>query len=287
MNGLIVLLCRNTLSLSLRCLYTLLRQSAPVDILIVDNASTDSTPAYMASQQARHANIYRFTYPEPVGVARAWNEALRWGWGRGYNEALVVNADTELLPETYERLAAYLWANKAGVVTGVEELESASYPGDEITPRPHPAYSCYMIARWAHRQVPFDELYDGAYFEDEDHHVRLFRAGIWAGSINLGFLHRRSSTLKHADEREQARISRHYQLNKQRFVAQYGCAPGTKAYERLFLPAHGKADVAGDAEQLQQPDNQQQNDHNRDDRLDRSGHGDVGLNQPQAHADNH
>lgn len=236
MNGLVILLCRNTLAMTRQCLPTILAQTAPINILVVDNASTDGTGKWIGCQQTRYSNLFRMTHNPVTSVARCWNEALKWAWDRGHSEALVVNNDTELLPETYARLKAYLGSNKVGVVTGVEELETATYPGDVILPRPHPAYSCYMIAAWAHRRIPFDEGYGGGYFEDEAHHVELYRSGIWAGSINLGFVHHRSSTLKHADVAEQERIGQHYLRNKARFLAQYGCVPGTKAYERLFLP---------------------------------------------------
>lgn len=264
MNGLIILLCRNTLTLSRRCLQTLLAQTAPVNILVVDNASTDGTGKYMGSLQA---NIYRMTFPAVTSVARCWNEGLQWGWDRGHMEALVVNADTELLPNTYKLLKDYLdgagdyldgagYHHIIGMITAVGVAENPSYP-ENLTLRPHPDYSCYMLAKWAHQRIPFNEQYDGAYLEDADHHVRMFRAGIWAGSINLGFKHYSSGTLKFADDQEANRINQHYRRNKARFLQQYGCVPGTKGYERLFLPAQGSPDVARDAEQLQQPDYQQ------------------------------
>lgn len=233
--GLIILLCRNALPYSRVCLETLLSQTTPVDILVVDNASTDGTGKYMAAQQARHPRIYRRTYREVTSVARCWNEALAWGWGRGYREALVVNSDTALLSRTYEILAGLLADKGMLTAVGVDGKEKkAAYPEGEPAYRLHPDYSCYMMAAWAHRAVPFDERYEGAYFEDADHHVRLYRAGIWAGSINLGFLHHSSGTLKAAGAAEQARINRHYLQNKQRFYRQYGCVPGTRGYELLF-----------------------------------------------------
>lgn len=233
MNGLIVLLCRNTLTLSSRCLETLLAQTARVNILVVDNASTDGTGKHMSAQQSQHPNLFRMTFQTVTSVARCWNEALQWGWDRGHGEALVVNADTELLPDTYKLLKDYIYAAEVGMVTAVGVADNPSYP-TELAVRPHPDYSCYMIARWAHQQIPFDEGYEGGYFEDADHHARMYRAGIWAGSINLGFKHYSSGTLKFANEHEANRINNHYRRNKARFLGQYGCVPGTKAYERLF-----------------------------------------------------
>lgn len=233
--GLIILLCRNALPYSRACLETLLAQTVPVDILIIDNASTDGTGKYMAAQQARHSNIYRMTWSQVESVARCWNEALWWGWERGHKEALVVNSDTELLPRTYQTLAELLGSKGMLTAVGVDGVEKvASLPEGEPAYRLHPDYSCYMMAQWAHRLVPFDQMYDGAYFEDADHHVRLYRAGIWAGSIDLGFLHASSGTIKSADAIEQARINRHYRWNKERFYRQYGTVPGTRGYELLF-----------------------------------------------------
>lgn len=253
MTGLIILLCRNTLALSRPCLRSLLHQEPPVDILVIDNASTDGTGRYMAAEQDRRPNLYRMTFRDVVGVARCWNEGLRWAWSRGYGEALVVNADTELLPKTHLLLKEYMDLHRVGMVTAVGVANAPAYPGESLAARPHPDYSCYMLAQWAHLRVPFDEAYDGAYLEDADHHVRLYRAGIWAGSIDLGFKHHSSGTLKYADERETNRINLHYQRNKIRFLREYGCVPGTKAYEQLFLPAQGSPHAAGNAEQLEQP----------------------------------
>ncbi len=232
MNGLIIMLCRNGLAYSKACLDTLLAQSVPVDILVVDNASTDGTAPWLISQQHRHPNLYRWSMQEVGSVAYCWNIALRWGWAGGHTEALVVNNDTELLPRTYEMLRDNL--GDRGMLTAVGMDKDPAHPGLVIAYRPHPDYSCYMMAKWAHERVPFDEGYVGGYFEDARSHAMLYRAGIAADSMDLGFLHRSSGTLKSATPAEKARIDRNYAANKERFLAQYGCLPGTKAYERLF-----------------------------------------------------
>ena len=227
----IVMVCRNNLKLSKKCLETLLAQTVQSAVLVVDNASTDGTTRYMASQQALGQPIYRMTYSTVESVSRCWNLALDWAWLRGLTEVMVVNNDTELLPETYELLLRYRpWY---GVVTGISVNREPKLP-ETFPPSPHPDYSCFMIAREAHRKVRFDEKYEGAYFEDGDHHIRLHRAGIEAISIPVEFRHHRSSTLRGAGPEEQSRINLHYELNQQRFHRQYGCLPGTKAYDRLF-----------------------------------------------------
>ncbi len=282
--GFIIMLCRNALDYSRACLKTLLAQTVPVEILVIDNASTDGTAKYMAHQQALHPSIFRMSFSQVTSVARAWNEGLWCAWDRGHKEALVVNNDTELLPETYQMLRYYLQAYRtplAGMITAVGVRENPELPPDgQMIERPHPDYSCYMITQQAHKQVPFDQQYRGGYFEDADHHIRMQRAKLWAGSINLGFLHRASATLKLADPAEKARIDKHYAENKQRFYSTYGCVPGTKAYERLFsLEAGNGAHLAGNK------DKQDDQQNSADDPEHGLGHAELGADPVEAVGD--
>ncbi len=125
---------------------------------------------------------------------------------------------------------------KAGLVSGVSVDAEPTLP-KELTTSPHPDYSAFLISRETHLKVPFDQQYEGGHFEDNSSHVRLHRAGIKAISINLPFLHHRSSTLKHADAREKERINQAFDANKARFLKEFGCVPGTPAYAELFSPA--------------------------------------------------
>ncbi len=233
--GIVILLCRNALNYSRKCVQTLIGQTYPCEILVVDNASTDGTARYMAALQVRTPGMYRMTFSEVAGVARCWNESLNWAWLRGHSEALVVNSDTELLPKTYEVLREAMASQEhCGVMTGVGVPHRPRLPEGELQHMAHPHYSCYMIAEWCHRRIPFDERYDGAYLEDCKHHISMFRAGIYAGSVNLEFFHHFSGTMKTADQPELDRIGRHYLANKARFYQEFGAVPGTKGYEALF-----------------------------------------------------
>lgn len=227
--------------LSAACLNTLLAQTAKPDVFIINNASTDGTGQWIRSQLMRRDNTkvwgaYRHT---PKSVAHCWNLGLRWAWEEGLEEALVVNNDVELMPETYERLRDWLRAGKereVGLVTGVsagEEVERGLVGSD--TESPHPDFSCWMLAKWAWERVGgLDEEYEGAYVEDADYHVRLHRAGIQAVSIDLPFKHTRSSTARNASVEERKRIEEYARRNRQRFFDTYGAWPGTKKYEGLF-----------------------------------------------------
>lgn len=238
-NGIVIVVCRNTLELTYRCLPTLLALEGSPMVIVIDNASTDGTAAWLRSQSSLNPALRVGSYPSVQSLSALWNDALLAAFrGYGAEEALVVNNDTELRPETYQTLKRYLsQEERVGMVTavGVGDREQFESP-IEISFRPHPDFSCFMMAKWAWEETGgFDEGYKGAFYEDCDLHIRMYRAGIKAVSCGVPFLHYSSGTLKKSDPAERKRIEANYAANKARFVAQYGCVPGTKAYERLFL----------------------------------------------------
>ncbi len=233
----IVLTCRNNIELSKKCFQTLLSQDKSPKILLIDNASTDGTAAWARGEQQKHrGRMFVMTFAQPESVSKVWNRALDFAWGLGEKQALVVNNDTELRPDTYEWLR---WMDpEAGMTTcvSVRERERMVLPVDWEPPEasPHPDYSCFMIRKWAHERVRFDEACVGAFYEDNCHHVEMHRAGIEAVNIGLPFLHHGSMTLKHAGPGERERIEANAALNREYFHRKYGCYPGTKKYEQLF-----------------------------------------------------
>lgn len=237
--GLIVLVCRNSLAFSKPCLKSVLAQSVPVDILIVNNASTDGTPDWIRHEQWNDRAIHAMHFSDVWSVAEVWNRALKWAWKEGHEEALIINNDTLLLPETYETLKRE--QGQAGMVTCI----SVRTPEELIVPeffsrRPHPDFSCFMLARWAFEKVGgFDENCIGAYCEDCVFHVEAHRKGILCECISLPFLHHASGTLKNADLAERKRIAANAEHNREYFRRKYGVLPGTNGYERLFTEAAG------------------------------------------------
>lgn len=231
----IVMTCRNNLELSKKCFASLLDQTHKPSVLVVDNASTDGTAQWLRSERVKVPFFYD-SLREPISVSHMWNSALEWAWGQNFQEALVVNNDTELLPETWEFLRGALEASGAGMVTcvSVREREKLVMPESPVEMTPHPDYSCFMIAKWAHERVKFDENCLGAFYEDNVHHVEMHRAGIKALNVGVPFLHHGSMTMKTADKEERERIEGNAAGNREYFKLKFGCYPGTKAYERLF-----------------------------------------------------
>ncbi len=235
-HGLIILLCRNNVALSRECLKSLRAQTVPTTILAIDNASTDGTKQWLRTERG----IRVMSFEHQVSVAEAWNAALRWGWSQGQDEALVVNNDTVLLPETYETLSDWAAADD-GRTTGMVTCVSRRCPTDlhyekPFSHRPNPDYSCFMIQKWAHERVPFDERYLIAFAEDAASHAEMHRWGIRCECIDLPFLHHGSQTVKRADEIERRRIGKQADKNRELFFQTFGRRIGTDGYNDLFSP---------------------------------------------------
>ena len=82
-----VVVTHNRLELLKRCISYLKQQSAPVDILIIDNASSDGTKEYLIAN-----NIDQITQ-ENSGSSGGWWRALKTAAERGYRYAWLMDDD--------------------------------------------------------------------------------------------------------------------------------------------------------------------------------------------------
>ena len=93
-----------------RCLGSLRSSTVPVDVLVVDNASTDGTPDAVA-ERFPEAELHRMS--ENLGFGAANNIGLRLALERGYEFVYLLNSDAWLLPDTLEKLLAASSASHA------------------------------------------------------------------------------------------------------------------------------------------------------------------------------
>lgn len=258
----IVVLTRNNIELTKKAVASFEAQDVEggVNILAVDNDSTDGTMAWLATKP----EIATIANSPQRGVAHAWNQALRWLFKRPIggkplaDYALVCNNDVVLRPDAYR----WLLADGGGFVTCVgsddpkkierlpEEvydcylgpnvvIVSSEYPSPSPSQkRPHPDFSCFLIRRDVWEKVgPFDECFSGAFAEDASYHLRMHRAGIRAEALELPFYHYGSATVKLADPKERKRIQVQADKNRALFKKMYGFELGSEAYYREF--GHG------------------------------------------------
>lgn len=227
MVGSILIVSRNNIHLTKKAVASALAQSVPATVMVVDNASEDGTIQWL-----RTKDVVSIHAPYQRSLAVCWNDGIKAFWRAGRTEVLVINNDVELIPETYQILRGI----QRPFVTGVGVNDRAQLSSRiELNFSPHPDFSCFMIKRDVTDRVGwFDESYFPAYFEDNDYHVRMHRAGIEAVSVDVPFYHEGSGTLKQASDKDRKIIERGFAKNKAKFRETYGCVPGDPGYDQLF-----------------------------------------------------
>jgi GT2 family glycosyltransferase len=231
----IVIPVRNNSHLTKKAVATFRAQDIEggVNILILENASTDGTAQWLASQP----DICRMHFDPPKSVAESWNHGLRFVFDQRHEDyCAVINNDVELRPDCLRHLV-----NDGGLfvtAVGTRDPEKIKPPYADPDPekkRPHPDFSCYLIRREAWEKVgPFDENFKIAFCEDGDYDLRLYKAGIRATCIDLPFLHHGSMTIKNAEPKEMKRIQVQADLNRKYFEKKWGFPMASEAYYRAL-----------------------------------------------------
>jgi GT2 family glycosyltransferase len=99
---LIIVLCFNGIADTLACLASLRQVTSPaINVLIVDNGSTDATPAQVRQHFPEVAVLETGTN---LGFAAGNNVGLHYGLTHGYEYMLLLNNDTEVAADFLARL---------------------------------------------------------------------------------------------------------------------------------------------------------------------------------------
>lgn len=91
----------NRINLLEECLNKLLNQSVPLDILVVDNASTDGTQEFIKKE---YPSLGLIELSENVGGAGGFYEGLKKAYEMGYEWVWILDDDTMAEPNTLEEL---------------------------------------------------------------------------------------------------------------------------------------------------------------------------------------
>ena len=98
-----VVVTYNRLPLLQKCIESLRAQTAPCDILVVNNASTDGTGPWLAAQEAAGVLTTHDT-GENLGGAGGFNKGMRWAVEAGYDFLWVMDDDCLPEPTALEKL---------------------------------------------------------------------------------------------------------------------------------------------------------------------------------------
>ena len=226
----ILMLARNNRYLTRRAVASALHQDIPVNLMVVDDGSTDGTSEMLEAISEKYNNMM-VVHAQNRGVSRNWNLGLRCFFSQGAEHVLVLNNDVILGKSFYRNLLEV----EGGLVSGISTSDISEVnrgPAREFAP--HPDFSGYLLRREAWKKLgPFDDRMQ-FYCSDNDYHVRAHRLGIPFVNSGVPFYHERSSTLKNAPREEHEAMCKQADADRAVFKSIYGCEPWEPAYADLF-----------------------------------------------------
>ena len=206
----ISILCFNRWDVTKRCLLSIARHTGHVDdleILVLDNGSTDRTPREIKRWAAGDGRLRVLTEPENRGVILAKARTFRESRGDIF---VSLDNDCWVGPRWLELLTAPL--KKALVFGGQSELIAQVGRSGAFGTLGHTGIghhggrldyidgSCFAIRKDAAEQVGgvVDTAFDFAYCEDPDLSLRLRKAGWGITTVDVPIHHQEHQTAHHS-----------------------------------------------------------------------------------------
>ena len=178
----ISVLCLNRLELTRKCIESILRNTTDCELRILDNGSTDETPAYLNALVKEHPNVFAIREERNIGFIKGHNTLVAAALGQ---YVCVLNNDVEVGPAWAEKLIAPFehdpWIGATGPTDHYGHLngEMVGSRGPDYQPVDYISGHCLMVPRWSlERFGLFDEAHlTWATGEDSDFSLRIRKAG--------------------------------------------------------------------------------------------------------------
>lgn len=239
----IIVVTYNNLDLTKACLASIdtYSQYSPIEIIVVDNASSDGSPEYLREWESGASNRRLILNEDNRGFAAANNQGLACAQGE---YLVLLNNDTHVTPGWIKTLIQHLGrderigligpvtnniGNEARIEISYENMDemlkaSARYTRQHIGQFfefPTAAFFCVMLPRRTYEEVgDLDEQFGLGFFEDDDYCRRIEKIGKKVVCAEDVFIHHHLSAsfnkLRSADR--QALFER----NKAQYEAKWG-----------------------------------------------------------------
>jgi GT2 family glycosyltransferase len=241
----IVVVTHGNLAFTRLCLESVLANTdyPSYELIVVDNGSSDSTPAYLSRLAELNAGVRVVLNRSNAGFARANNQGLQLAAGK---LLVLLNNDTIVPPGWLTGLASKLEDRGVGIVGPVTNrigneaeveapyrtlggfLELArrrceSHAGEAFD-IPTLTMFCLAMRREVYERIgPLDERFEVGLLEDDDYSMRVHEAGYRVLCANDVFVHHFGETSfgKLIPSGEYARL---LEANKRRFEEKWGVA---------------------------------------------------------------
>lgn len=167
------------------------------------------------------------TPEQNLGVAASWNRlahAYKAGPDVPGKKLLICGDDVTLHVDTIAALEDTMDATDADFV----------FP-DPARSTMHQMFSCFMVKQSLFDKVGyFDEKFWPAYFEDNDFHMRMKRAGATEAIAPCGYDHVNSGTMKKFSPEETEQHHARFRACRDYYVSKWGGLPGFEAFAEPF-----------------------------------------------------
>ena len=239
----VIILTFNNLDLTKACLDSVLKRSdyPNLEVIVVDNASTDGTPAYLEDFGQRHPEVRMLLNSENLGFAAGNNVGLAIATG---DYLVVLNNDTVVTPgwvltllRHFQRVPALGLLGPVTSNIGNEARIEISYPDlahmpatalnytlghmGERYPMTNVAFFCTIFPRSTYERCgEISEDYGLGFFEDDDYCRKVDAAGLAIACAEDVFVHHHLSASfnKMNDEKRRALVER----NKAIYESKWG-----------------------------------------------------------------
>jgi GT2 family glycosyltransferase len=197
------------------------------NFIIVDNASTDRTNILL-DNLSKFLNQIHIRNKTRVSLSTAWNQGLKKALEDSeFKYAYVINNDIEFEPFCVDRLIQFVESHPEYVlVSGLNTRDFAKQEGKIGDGGID--FGAFLVTKECLDKVGFfDENFVGAYYEDNDYHQRVYRAGLKSCVVcDVGFYHYGSRTIKEGmNPMELKQSQANYERNKAYFKQKWGFLP--------------------------------------------------------------
>lgn len=116
----VIIVSFNTKELLDACLQSVFAsKGVSFEVIVVDNASTDGSAAFVTH---KYPKVRVIDNKNNVGFAKANNQGMKTARGERF---LLLNSDTKVFPETFEKLVAYARSHNDASIIGCQILSSS------------------------------------------------------------------------------------------------------------------------------------------------------------------
>lgn len=206
----VIVVTYNNLALTRQCLASLEGDDAVLEVIVVDNASSDGTPAYLSQWAGQGQGRYIVLNADNRGFSAANNQGLALARGA---YLMLLNNDTQVMPGALRTLQQHLRRDPGiGLIGPVTDnignearVTLPMAPGDDLRQaaarytRGHCgqhfdlrtlAFFAVMMPRSTYDTLgPLDEIFGLGFFEDDDYCRRVEQAGLRCVCAEDAFIH--------------------------------------------------------------------------------------------------